>query len=131
MGPAFELWLSAWFKDGEGQDRFVPVQIVDDDDLLVSKFEKLSATNINDWNACMRSWWYRRVEYLKGPQVPPMMRGNIVEATVCAVMRETPALISGIDHPEVLASPLDSEGVPDRGDPEWWPAQEITPEPMP
>ena len=107
----------------------MPVQIVDDDDLLVSKYEKLSATNINDWNACMRHWWYRRVEYLKGPLVPPMMRGNIVEATVCAVMRETPALISVEDPPEVLASPLDSEGVPDRGAPSWWPAQNISPMP--
>ena len=107
----------------------MPVQIVDDDDLLVSKFEKLSATNINDWNACKRHWWYRRVEYLKGPQVPPMMRGNIVEATVCAVMRETPALIAVEDPPEILASPLDSEGVPDRGAPSWWPAQNIAPIP--
>ena len=107
----------------------MPVQIVDDDDLLVSKFEKLSATNINDWNACMRHWWYRRVEYLKGPQVPPMMRGNIVEATVCAVMRETPALISAEDPPEILASPLDVEGVPDRAATSGWPAQNISPIP--
>jgi len=105
----------------------VPVNQVADEDYLVSKYEKLSATNINEWNACLRHWWYRRVEFLKGPQVPAMMRGNIVEATACAVMRETPALVSVDDPPEILASPLDVEGIPDRNSPSWWPAQNITP----
>ena len=36
VGSAFELLLSAWFKDGEVQDRFVPVQIVDDETLELS-----------------------------------------------------------------------------------------------
>ena len=57
------------------------------------------------------------------------MRGNIVEATVCAVMRETPALISAEDPPEILASPLDVEGVPDRAATSGWPAQNISPIP--
>ncbi len=57
------------------------------------------------------------------------MRGNIVEATVCAVMRETPALISAEDPPEILASPLDADGVPDRATTSGWPAQIISPIP--
>ena len=112
---------------GHVYKRTVPVNQVADEELLVSKYEKLSATNVNERNACLRHWWYRRVEFLKGPQVPPMMRGNIVEATACAVMRETPALITTEDPPEILASPLDVEGVPDRNSPSWWPAQNITP----
>ena len=97
----------------------MPVQIVDEDELLVSKFERLSATSLIQYDACPRSWYLRRVEYLRGPSVPAMMRGHIVESTVCRVLRESPSLVSQDDAWDIMSSPLDEEGRPERKGGEW------------
>jgi len=103
----------------------VPVQIVDDDALLISKFERLSATSLIQYEGCPRSWYLRRVEYLKGPSVPAMMRGHIVESTVCRVLRESPAVVTSDANWDVLSSPIDEDGRPDRNSVESWPAPKL------
>ena len=103
----------------------MPVQLVDEDALLVSKFERLSATSLIQHRACPRSWWHRRVEYLRGPQVPAMLRGHIVENTVCRVLRESPSLVSADAAWDLLSSPLDADGRPDRFNPDRFPGPDI------
>ncbi len=103
----------------------MPVQIVDDDALLVSKFERLSATSLIQFEACPRSWYLRRVEFLRGPSVPAMMRGHIVESTVCRVLRESPSLVKEDDAWDVLSSPLDEDGRPVRNG-GVWPASSLS-----
>ena len=92
----------------------MPVQIVDDDALLVSKFRRLSATSLIQYRGCPRSWYHQRIEFLRGPQVPAMMRGHIVENTVCRVLRESPILVASDADWQILESPLDSDERPDR-----------------
>lgn len=92
----------------------MPVQIVDDDALLVSKFRRLSATSLIQYRGCPRSWYHQRIEFLRGPQVPAMMRGHIVENTVCRVLRESPILVAADADWQILESPLDSDERPDR-----------------
>ena len=92
----------------------MPVHLVDEDSLLVSKFKRLSATSLIQYRGCPRSWYHQRVEFLRGPQVPAMMRGHIVENTVCRVLRESPLLVDDDEDWNVLESPLDDEGRPDR-----------------
>ena len=94
--------------------RCVPVHLVDEDSLLISKFKRLSATSLIQYRGCPRSWYHQRVEFLRGPQVPAMMRGHIVENTVCRVLRESPLLVDEDEDWDVLESPLDDEGRPDR-----------------
>ncbi len=90
----------------------MPVQIVDEDDLLVSKFKRLSATSLIQYRNCPRSWYHQRIEFLRGPQVPAMMRGHIVENTVSRVFRESPILVSVDDPWDTLQSPLDEDERP-------------------
>ncbi len=92
----------------------MPVHLVDEDSLLVSKFKRLSATSLIQYRGCPRSWYHQRIEFLRGPQVPAMMRGHIVENTVCRVLRESPLLVAKDDDWNVLDSPLDDDGRPDR-----------------
>ena len=92
----------------------MPVQIVDEEDLLVSKFKRLSATSLIQYRNCPRSWYHQRIEFLRGPQVPAMMRGHIVENTVSRVFRETPLLVSESDAWDVLETPLDDQQRPSR-----------------
>ncbi|MEE2812387.1 MAG: PD-(D/E)XK nuclease family protein [Candidatus Thermoplasmatota archaeon] len=104
----------------------MPVQIYEDDDLEVSRFERLSATSLIQYQACPRLWFLRRVEFLKSPSVPAMMRGHIVEATVCRVLRESPILVSEDDDWDILSSPLDENGRPERGDAANWAGPNLT-----
>ncbi len=97
----------------------MPVQIVDEDALLVSKFERLSATSLIQFDACPRSWYHRRVEFLRGPSVPAMMRGHIVESTVCRILRESPMLVKDDAEWDILSSPIDEDGRPDQTAVEW------------
>ncbi|MED5487379.1 MAG: PD-(D/E)XK nuclease family protein [Candidatus Thermoplasmatota archaeon] len=92
----------------------MPVRIVDDADLIVDKYSRLSATSFIQYQSCPRSWFYQRIQYLRGPQVPAMMRGHIVENTVCRVFRESPILVKKEDSWDVLASPIDENGRPFR-----------------
>ena len=111
--------------DDVAQARGVPVRLVDDDALLVSKFERLSATSLIQYQACPRSWYHRRVEFLRGPQVPAMMRGHIVENTVCRVFRESPVLVAADADWSILTSPLDADERPDRFTPDRFPAPNL------
>tara|TARA_B110000438_G_scaffold303775_1_gene367273 strand:- start:4766 stop:6598 length:1833 start_codon:yes stop_codon:yes gene_type:complete len=92
----------------------VPVQIIDDDALLISKFKRLSATSLIQYQGCPRSWYHQRIEFLRGPQVPAMMRGHIVENTVCRILRECPVLVSEGADWQILETPLDADKRPDR-----------------
>ena len=92
----------------------MPVQIVDEDDLLVSKFKRLSATSLIQYRNCPRSWYHQRIEFLRGPQVPAMMRGHIVENAVSRVFREGPLLVSESDEWDILETPLDDQQRPSR-----------------
>tara|TARA_B100001029_G_C15033123_1_gene438367 strand:- start:114 stop:494 length:381 start_codon:yes stop_codon:yes gene_type:complete len=105
----------------------VPVQIVDDDALLVSKFKRLSATSLIQYQGCPRSWYHRRIEFLRGPQVPAMMRGHIVENTVCRVLREGPMLVESDADWDVLETPLDADERPDRINTERYKGPEMNP----
>lgn len=103
----------------------MPVQIIDDDALLVSKFKRLSATSLIQYRGCPRSWYHQRIEFLRGPQVPAMMRGHIVENTVCRILRECPVLVSGDADWQILETPLDADKRPDRYNPDRYKAPEI------
>ncbi|MDG1524708.1 MAG: PD-(D/E)XK nuclease family protein [Candidatus Thalassarchaeaceae archaeon] len=103
----------------------MPVQIIDDDALLVSKFKRLSATSLIQYRGCPRSWYHQRIEFLRGPQVPAMMRGHIVENTVCRILRESPILVAEDDDWQILETPLDSDNRPDRYNPERYLAPDI------
>ena len=92
----------------------MPVQIIDEGALLVSKFKRLSATSLIQYQGCPRSWYHQRVEFLRGPQVPAMMRGHIVENAVCRVLREGPMLVAEDDNWQILETPLDVDERPDR-----------------
>ena len=92
----------------------MPVQIIDDDALLISKFKRLSATSLIQYQGCPRSWYHQRIEFLRGPQVPAMMRGHIVENTVCRILRECPVLVSEGADWQILETPLDADKRPDR-----------------
>ncbi len=105
-------------KTSNVNESSVPVQIIDDDALLVSKFRRLSATSLIQYRGCPRSWYHQRIEFLRGPQVPPMMRGHIVENTVCRVLRESPILVTADADWDILETPLDADGRPDRFNPE-------------
>ena len=105
----------------------MPVQIVDEEDLLVSKFKRLSATSLIQYRNCPRSWYHQRIEFLRGPQVPAMMRGHIVENTVSRVFRETPLLVSESDAWDVLETPLDDQQRPSRDSAEGYKAPSIQP----
>ena len=105
----------------------MPVQIVDEDALLVSKFKRLSATSLIQYQGCPRSWYHQRVEFLRGPQVPAMMRGHIVENTVCRVLREGPILVGIDDDWRILESPLDEDERPQRNNADGYNAPEIEP----
>ncbi len=88
------------------------MQIVEEQDLLVSKFKRLSATSLIQYRNCPRSWFHQRIEFLRGPQVPAMMRGHIVENTVSRVLREGPLLVSSEDPWDILQTPLDEQQRP-------------------
>jgi len=103
----------------------VPVQIVDDDALLVSKFKRLSATSLIQYQGCPRSWYHRRVEFLRGPQVPAMMRGHVVENTVCRVLREGPLLVESNADWDILETPLDEDERPERVNTEHYKGPEL------
>ena len=105
----------------------MPVQIVDEEDLLGSKFKRLSATSLIQYRNCPRSWYHQRIEFLRGPQVPAMMRGHIVENTVSRVFRETPLLVSQSDAWDILETPLDDQQRPSRDSAEGYKAPSIQP----
>jgi hypothetical protein len=105
----------------------VPVQLADENALLVSKFKRLSATSMLQYAACPRSWYHRRVDLLRGPQVPAMMRGHIVENTVSRILRESPFLVPADADSAILTSPLDADERPDRFNPQGFNAPALTP----
>ena len=105
----------------------MPVQIVDEEDLLVSKFKRLSATSLIQYRNCPRSWYHQRIEFLRGPQIPAMMRGHIVENVASRVFREGPILVSAEDPWDVLQSPIDDQERPLRDSAEGYMAPNLKP----
>ncbi len=88
----------------------MPVVRLPDDEVVVSRFSRLSASQVAKWRTCPRIWWYEAHLKMKAPLPPVIARGNAVEACVCRVLRESPVLIDADAADRVLISPLDEEG---------------------
>ena len=81
----------------------------------VGPYRRLSASQINLWDACPRQWFFEKVRRLKIAQTPPLHLGRAVEAAVCMTLRESPGLIvAGAPHDVLSGTPLDDEDRPDR-----------------
>ena len=91
----------------------MPVHVPEGED-PVGPYRRLSASQINLWDACPRQWFLEKVRRLKIAQTPPLHLGRAVEAAVCMTLRESPGLIvAGAPHDLLSGTPLDDEDRPD------------------
>ena len=107
----------------------MPVHVPEGED-PVGPYRRLSASQINLWDACPRQWFFEKVRRLKIAQTPPLHLGRAVEAAVCMTLRESPGLIvAGAPHDVLSGTPLDDEDRPDPQAIEGWPADGLLPLP--
>ena len=116
-------------KNGRAKHVGMPVQIVADEEALVSPYTRLSAAQVNEHRVCPHQWWLKRVQRLKDPLPPAIVRGNAVEDAVCRVLRESPVWVEEDAPAAVLESPIDGEGLPDRQAHSRWPAPHLSTRP--
>jgi len=107
----------------------MPVYVPEGED-PVGPYRRLSASQINLWDACPRQWFFEKVRRLKIAQTPPLHLGRAVEAAVCMTLRESPGLVvAGAPHDVLSGTPLDDEDRPDPQATEGWPADGLLPLP--
>ena len=107
----------------------MPVHVPEGED-PVGPYRRLSASQINLWDACPRQWFLEKVRRLKIAQTPPLHLGRAVEAAVCMTLRESPGLIvAGAPHDLLSGTPLDDQDRPDAQASEGWPADGLLPLP--
>ena len=102
----------------------MPVQIVDEEDLLVSKFKRLSATSLIQYRNCPRSWYHQRIEFLRGPGTGD--DAHIVENTSVEYFVKHPTGFQS-DAWDILETPLDDQQRPSRDSAEGYKAPSIQP----
>ena len=105
----------------------MPVFVPEQED-PVGPYRRLSASQINLWDACPRQWFLEKVRRLRIAQTPPLHLGRAVEAAVCLTLRESPGLIVARAPSNVLGgTPLDEEDRPDQLATTGWPADGLLP----
>ncbi len=108
----------------------MPVHVPEGDD-PVGPFRRLSASQINLWEACPRQWFLEKVRRLRIAQTPPLHLGRAVEAAVCMTLRESPGFIVASAPQDVLSgTPLDDDDRPDAEATAGWPADGLLPLPQ-
>lgn len=89
----------------------------------VGPYRRLSASQLNVWEACPRQWFLEKVRRLKIAQTPPLHLGKAVEDAVCRTLRESPGLVMRHAPSSFLdGTPLNANGAPDAEALEGWPA---------
>lgn len=89
-------------------------------------YQRLSASQLNVWNACPRQWFLEKVRRLKIAQTPPLHLGKAVERAVCKTLRESPGCVVRHAPGSILdGTPLDDLGRPDASDEQDWPAMAL------
>lgn len=108
----------------------MPVHVPEGDD-PVGPFRRLSASQINLWDACPRQWFLEKVRRLRIAQTPPLHLGRAVEAAVCMTLRESPGfLVAGAPQDVLSGTPLDDDDRPDAEATSGWPADGLLPLPQ-
>ena len=108
----------------------MPVHLPNTETDSIGNFNRLSASQVNAWQACPRLWFYEKVRRLVMPQIPILFVGRAVEEAICMTLKESPCLVIASAPSDVYAStPLDSEGRPDRNYDAVWPAEQLLPLP--
>ncbi len=103
----------------------MPVFHPDGDD-TVGPYRRLSASQLNVWNACPRQWFLEKVRRLKIAQTPPLHLGKAVELAVCKTLRESPGCVVRNAPGTILdGTPLDEDGRPDLSVHDGWPADAL------
>ena len=117
----FEGWILPYL---------MPVHLPNTETDSIGNFNRLSASQVNAWQACPRLWFYEKVRRLVMPQIPILFVGRAVEEAICMTLKESPCLVMASAPSDVYAStPLDSEGRPDRNYDAVWPAEQLLPLP--
>jgi len=97
----------------------MPVHFASEED-SIGPYNRLSASQANAYNNCSRLWYYEKVLRFKMPQIPVLFVGRAVEDAVCKMLRESPGImVSSADSKILESTPLDENGLPNRGDADW------------
>lgn len=108
----------------------MPVHLPNTKSDSIGNFNRLSASQVNAWEACPRLWFYEKVRRLVMPQIPILFVGRAVEEAICLTLKESPCLVMASAPSDVYAStPLDDGGRPDRNYEAVWPAEQLLPLP--
>jgi len=108
----------------------MPVHLPNTESDSIGNFNRLSASQVNAWEACPRLWFYEKVRRLIMPQIPILFVGRAVEEAICMTLKESPCLVMASAPSDVYAStPLDDEGRPNRDYEAVWPAEQLLPLP--
>ena len=104
----------------------MPVHLPNTESDSIGNFNRLSASQVNAWEACPRLWFYEKVRRLIMPQIPILFVGRAVEEAICMTLKESPCLVMASAPSDVYAStPLDDEGRPNRDYEAVWPAEQL------
>ncbi len=104
----------------------MPVHLPNTESDSIGNFNRLSASQVNAWEACPRLWFYEKVRRLIMPQIPILFVGRAVEEAICMTLKESPCLVMASAPSDVYAStPLDDEGRPNRNYEAVWPAEQL------
>lgn len=107
----------------------MPVHVPEGED-PVGPFRRLSASQVNLWDACPRQWFLEKVRRLRIAQTPPLHLGRAVEAAVCMTLRESPGFLVAAAAQNVLSgTPLDDQDRPDAQATSGWPGDGLLPLP--
>ena len=97
----------------------MPVHFASEED-SIGPYNRLSASQANAYNNCSRLWYYEKILRFKMPQIPVLFVGRAVEDAVCKMLRESPGImVSSADSKILESTPLDENGLPNRGDADW------------
>ena len=106
----------------------MPVRAADPAADKVGQYNRLSASQANQFRACPRRWFYEKVYRFKMEQIPVLYVGRAVEEALCRVLMDSPSLVMGNAPADVLGpSPYSEDGVPEDPNERTWPAQRLMP----
>ena len=106
----------------------MPVRAADPAADNVGQYNRLSASQANQFRACPRRWFYEKVYRFKMEQIPVLYVGRAVEEALCRVLMDSPSLVMANAPADVLGpSPYSDDGVPEDPNERTWPAQRLLP----
>ena len=106
----------------------MPVHAVDPTYDDVGPYNRLSASQANQYKACPRLWFYEKIYRFKMQQIPVLYVGKAVEEAICRVLKDSPCLVTANAPANVLGtSPYTEEGLPYGRGEQPWPAECLLP----